>query len=106
VVISSIIILGSDLDRVTMNNNNYETIEGVDPMKKPRYVKPQSRALDRMLAVSIGGCSTGSTPGTCGLPGYHAGTCNPTGDAEGTGPTCLSTGFFAQGGCSTGQWAN
>lgn len=69
-------------------------------MKKNKYVKPQSKALDRTLAVSMGGCSTGATPGTCGLPGFWAGTCSPTGDNEGMAPTCPSTGSFAQGGCS------
>ena len=86
-------------------------------MKKPKYVPPRAELLDRTMAVSIGGCSTGVTPGTCGIPGYAAGTCAPTGDGEGgTGAECTipglgaglecSTGNFAGGGCSTGNRAN
>ena len=86
-------------------------------MEKREYLKPSAQLLDRSLAVSIGGCAQGWTPGTCGLPGNQAGTCNPTGTSEGgVGATCASglgaglecsnTGQFAGGGCSLGQRAN
>jgi len=74
-------------------------------MSKPKYVKPQVQLLDKILAISLGGCATGNTPGTCGLPGYGAGTCSPTGNTEGIAPVC-GPGSWAAGGCSTGQNAN
>lgn len=72
-------------------------------MTRAKYVKPQAQALDRTLAVSIGGCNTGITPGTCGLPGYSAGTCDPSGSSAGVpvGAPCTQ-GNFATGGCNPG----
>ena len=57
-------------------------------MDKPQYVKPRVQALNRLMSVAVGGCGAGSKPGTCGLPGYNAGSCNPTGDAVGTAVPC------------------
>jgi hypothetical protein len=68
-------------------------------MEKSRYVKPQAQLLDRTLAVSIGGCAFGASPGTCGLPGNSAGTCNPSGVGQGVGTPC-GPGLTALGGCS------
>jgi hypothetical protein len=96
-------------------------------MTKQKYTKPLAQALDRSLAVSIGGCSTGITPGACAAPtGYAAGTCstgNGVGASACTGgalPNYVSncnpsgitaypcnTGIAAPGGCGTlGQHAN
>jgi hypothetical protein len=94
-------------------------------MSKQKYTKPLAQALDRTLAVSIGGCSTGITPGACSAPiGYNAGTCVPgngvggtcgVGNFPGMGSTCgagfqaypCTTGTAAGGGCGPlGQNAN
>lgn len=74
-------------------------------MNRPKYAKPQGQSLDKTLAFSMGGCAPGGSPGTCGLPGFRAGSCSPTGTQLGLGPKCLP-GEFAQGGCSTGNYAN
>jgi len=74
-------------------------------MKRVKYSKPQGQSLDKMLAFSIGGCAPGGSPGSCGLPGFGAGTCAPTGNSQGVAPQCPATGSFALGGCSTGNYA-
>lgn len=85
-------------------------------MPKQKYTKPLAQALDRTLAVSIGGCTTGITPGACAAPtGYSAGTCT-TGDAVGVSIFPCNPGNFAYpcqagsraaGGCGpVGQNAN
>ena len=75
-------------------------------MTRQRYVKPQAQLLDRALAVSIGGCAAGPTPGNCGTPGFRAGTCLLPGNQEGVAPKCEG-GSYAQGGCTPlGNWAN
>lgn len=73
-------------------------------MANPKYVKPQVQALNRTLAVSIGGCNAGITPGTCGLPGNTAGTCDPNGATVGVpaGDACVLPGNYAVGGCNPG----
>ena len=74
-------------------------------MAKNKYVKPTAQSLDRTLAVSMGGCAYGKTPGTCGLPGFSAGSCNPTGSDVGVpypgGDNCNPTGAVAGWICST-----
>lgn len=77
-------------------------------MSRPKYEQPTAYVLDRTLAVSLGGCTSGFTPGTCGLPGNYAGTCDPTGASEGNpgGQICTTTGNFAQTGCTNGNSAN
>ena len=74
-------------------------------MQKTKYVKPQSQLLDKTLAVSLGGCGTGGTPGGCGLPGYNAGTCG-TGSTPNTTFRPCGTGDYALSGCSHGSHAN
>lgn len=84
-------------------------------MRRREYVKPVARLLDRSLAVSVGGCLQGSLPGTCGKPGYSAGTCDPTGSSVGV-DYCqpgagvseykfCQPGLSARSGCSTGMSA-
>ena len=84
-------------------------------MSKQKYTKPLAQSLDRTLAVSLGGCATGITPGTCGAPGYDAGTCG-SGSSVGVpvfecnagnrAYPCI-TGNIATGGCGTfGYHAN
>ena len=78
-------------------------------MAKNKYVKPLAQSLDRTLAVSMGGCAYGKTPGTCGLPGFNAGSCNPTGTDVGVpypgGGTCNPTGSAASWDCVNGARA-
>ena len=72
---------------------------------KKQYLKPEAQLLDRSLAVSIGGCAVGNSPGTCGLPGTRAGTCSPTGTQQGVLGRICTPGDYALTGCSVGNWA-